>query len=329
MLTGGGRTQGEDLQMRVIYHQTWPVMVTPAWSSLCLYVSGDFDTLCTMYRFMHPRLFTGRLFLRAARAYHSPTGLKSVSEQDVAHFANFLAPSSILSTLPPTSVPAADLDQYNNDWMGKYHGTSSTVLKPKSTKEVSDIVKYCWENRIGVVPQGGNTGLVGGSVPIKDELIVSLANMNKVRSFDPVSGILSRCSCPSSSSIKIVTRYTCSRCRMHSPVSHGLRYSALSHNAAGSGRQRQVCYQQQYHPLHVNPNIYFRKQKSCQIGGNVATNAGGLRLLRYGSLHGSVLGLEVVLPEGTILDQLSSLRKDNTGWSFKYQHDLHSLFPRL
>lgn len=147
--------------------------------------------LCKMYSFIHPRLFTGRLLLRSTRPYHSPSPLKSVSELDVAHFANFLAPSSILSTLPPSSAPATDLDQYNNDWMGKYHGTSSTVLKPKSTKEVSEIVKYCWENRIGVVPQGGNTGLVGGSVPIRDELIVSLANMNKIRSFDPVSGIYS------------------------------------------------------------------------------------------------------------------------------------------
>jgi FAD/FMN-containing dehydrogenase len=58
---------------------------------------------------------------------------------------------------------------------------------------------------------------------------------------------------------------------------------------------------------------YLSMEHSCQIGGNIATNAGGLRLLRYGSLHGSVLGLEVVLPDGTILDQLSSLRKDNTG----------------
>ena len=73
--------------------------------------------------------------------------------------------------------------------MGKYKGKATTVLKPKTTEEVSDIMKWCWENRIGVVPQGGNTGLVGGSVPLENELILSLGNMNKVRSFDPVTGM--------------------------------------------------------------------------------------------------------------------------------------------
>ena len=72
--------------------------------------------------------------------------------------------------------------------MNKYHGQSTTVLRPRSTKEVSEIVKRCNERGIAIVPQGGNTGLVGGGVPTKDELILSLGNMNKVRSFDPVSG---------------------------------------------------------------------------------------------------------------------------------------------
>lgn len=132
-----------------------------------------------------------QLFFHSTRWHHAAAPivpLNSVTEQDVAHFAKFLAPTSILSTLPPTSLPVDDIAQYNNDWMGKYHGKSTTVLKPKTTQEVSEIVKWCWERRIGIVPQGGNTGLVGGSVPLHDELIVSLANMSKVRSFDPVSG---------------------------------------------------------------------------------------------------------------------------------------------
>lgn len=74
--------------------------------------------------------------------------------------------------------------------MNKYHGKSTTVLRPRTTEEVSEIVKWCNERRIGIVPQGGNTGLVGGGVPIKDELILSLGNMTKIRSFDPVSGEL-------------------------------------------------------------------------------------------------------------------------------------------
>ncbi|KAH9064059.1 FAD-binding domain-containing protein [Lactarius vividus] len=170
--------------------------------------------------------------------------LNSVTPDDIAHFAQFLPRNAILSTLSPVSVAPAEIEQYNSDWMGKYRGKSTTVLRPHTTEQVSKILKWCHERRIGVVPQGGNTGLVGGSVPIEDELILSLGNMSKVRSFDPVSG-------------------------------------------------------------------------SCQIGGNVSTNAGGLRLLRYGSLHGSVLGLEVVLPDGTILDNLSTLRKDNTGYDLK------------
>lgn len=126
------------------------------------------------------------------------------------------------------------------------------------------------------MPQGGNTGLVGGSVPVKDELILSLSNMNKVREFDPISGIL-------------VADAGC--------ILQSLTDYVTPHN-------------------HVMP-IDLGAKGSCQIGGNVATNAGGLRLLRYGSLHGSVLGLEVVLPDGTILDQLTTLRKDNTGYDIK------------
>jgi FAD/FMN-containing dehydrogenase len=73
--------------------------------------------------------------------------------------------------------------------MGKYRGRATTVLKPKTAQQVSDIVRWCAGRDIPIVPQGGNTGLVGGSVPLQDELVVSLANMNSVRSFDPVSGV--------------------------------------------------------------------------------------------------------------------------------------------
>lgn len=116
-------------------------------------------------------------------------GLKSLNADDLAHFSKILPASSIISTLPPVKSAASELDIYNDDWMGKYHGQSTTVLKPKTTQQVADIVRWCNEKRIGLVPQGGNTGLVGGSIPLKDELIISLANMNQVRSFDPISGV--------------------------------------------------------------------------------------------------------------------------------------------
>ena len=114
--------------------------------------------------------------------------LTPVAESDIIHFSKMLAPSSIISTLSQPPSTQEELDSFNNDWMGRYHGRSTTVLKPRSTQEVSEIMKWCNERRIGVVPQGGNTGLVGGSVPMDNEVILSLSNLNKVRSFDPVSG---------------------------------------------------------------------------------------------------------------------------------------------
>ena len=117
-----------------------------------------------------------------------PAGLNGVTEADLEHFSRILPSSSVLSTLPPKSQNPSELSIYNEDWMGKYKGKATTVLKPKTAEEVSKIMKWCWEKRIGVVPQGGNTGLVGGSVPLDNELILNLGSMNKVRSFDPVTG---------------------------------------------------------------------------------------------------------------------------------------------
>ncbi|KAI0735285.1 FAD-binding domain-containing protein [Earliella scabrosa] len=226
------------------------------------------------------RQLARRAFQRVPRRWtHSPAGLaglNSVTEEDLAHFATILPASSILSTLPSSATPSSELEPFNNDWMNKYHGQSTTVLKPRNVQEVSEIVKWCNQRRIGIVPQGGNTGLVGGGVPVRDEVIVSLANMSKVRSFDDVSGILVA--------------------------------------DAGCILQSLTDFLAPHH--HIVP-LDLGAKGSCQIGGNVSTNAGGLRLLRYGSLHGSVLGLEVVLPDGTILDQLTSLRKDNTGYDLK------------
>lgn len=132
----------------------------------------------------------------------------TLTEDDVKHFAGILAPTSILSSLPPFNHPQSDLDTYNNDWMGKYTGYSKLVLKPKTTAEVSAVLRHCYERKLAVVPQGGNTGLVGeydlcffwkyltlfgslgSGVPANDEVILSLANMSNVRSFDPMTGII-------------------------------------------------------------------------------------------------------------------------------------------
>ena len=168
----------------------------------------------------YSRTAASRLLRCARRWQHSSTqtSLNSITPDDIAHFAQFLPQNAILSTLPPISVPPSEIDQYNTDWMGKYRGTSTTVLRPQTTEQVSRIMKRCHERRIGVVPQGGNTGLVGGSVPLKDELILSLNNMAKVRSFDPVSGAsMLPYSSVSAHSIPIpMTRSACGRCWVHS-----------------------------------------------------------------------------------------------------------------
>ena len=251
-----------------------------------------------------PRLTPSTRPLRLLHSLTTPT------EADVVHFRSFLAPQSVISTLGANAVESSDLDQFNSDWMGKYKGQSRVVLKPRSTEEVSRIMKHCWERRIGVVPQGGNTGLVGsslvrsksqstylfatgGSVPVKDEVVITLSGMSDVRSFDPVSG--------TGAFFRTGSLFL---------------ISSLGILVADAGCVLESLSE------YIAPHSYIMPvdlgaKGSCHIGGNVATNAGGLRLLRYGSLHGSVLGLEVVLPDGTVLDQLSTLRKDNTGYDLK------------
>lgn len=169
-----------------------------------------------------------------------------------------------------------DIEPYNSDWMRKYRGHAKLVLKPATTEEVSRILKYCNDNMLAVVPQGGNTGLVGGSVPVFDEIVINLQRMDKIRSFDEVSGIL----------------------------------------VADAGVILEVADNFLAEKKHIFP-LDLGAKGSCQIGGNVATNAGGLRLLRYGSLHGNVLGIEAVLPDGTVIDDLLELRKNNTGYDIK------------
>lgn len=170
-----------------------------------------------------------------------------------------------------------DLESFNCDWMGKYKGQSKLALKPNSTEQVAQILRFCNERKLAVVPQGGNTGLVGGSVPVFDEIVLNLSRMNRVIEVDPVAGVL-----------------VCEA---------GCVLENLEAEVARKG---------------FTMPIDLGAKGSCQIGGNVATNAGGLRLVRYGSLHGTVLGLEAVLPDGTIFDGLSSLRKDNTGYDLKH-----------
>lgn len=199
-----------------------------------------------------------------------------VTEEHVRHFKELLGSDAAVLDAVTNEAAVDDMEPFNCDWMRKYRGHCRLVLKPGSTEEVSKVLKYCNDNMLAVVPQGGNTGLVGGSVPVFDEIVINMSRMNKVRSFDEVSGVLTA---DAGAVLEIVDNYL-----------------------AEKG--------------YIFP-LDLAAKGSCHIGGNVATNAGGLRLLRYGSLHGSVLGIEAVLPDGTVVDDLFKLRKNNTGYDIK------------
>ncbi|KAH7328471.1 hypothetical protein B0I35DRAFT_417485 [Stachybotrys elegans] len=199
-----------------------------------------------------------------------------VTPEHVAFFRDLLGAESAVLDGVGGGVAEADLEPFNEDWMRKYRGQSRLVLRPSSTEDVSKILKYCNDNKLAVVPQGGNTGLVGGSVPVFDEIVISMSRMNAIHSFDEVSGSL--------------------------VVDAGCILEVADHFLASKG--------------YIFP-LDLGAKGSCHVGGNVATNAGGLRLLRYGSLHGNVLGIEAVLPDGTIMNDLCTLRKNNTGYDLK------------
>lgn len=169
------------------------------------------------------------------------------------------------------------LAPFNHDWTHKYVGQSRLVLQPTSTDQISAILRYCNEKKLAVVPQGGNTGLVGGGVPVFDEIILSTSKMDKILSFDAEGAILSV--------------------------------------EAGCVLEHADKYLKDYG--HMMP-LDLGAKGSCQIGGNLATNAGGIRLLRYGSLPANTIGIQAVLADGSVMDGLSSNRKDNTGYSLKH-----------
>ncbi|XP_043814438.1 D-2-hydroxyglutarate dehydrogenase, mitochondrial isoform X3 [Manihot esculenta] len=211
-----------------------------------------------------------RCFGSAGTKIQRNPSFATLNSDDITYFKGVLGEKNVVQD-------EDRLEFVNADWMHKYKGSSRLLLLPTTTDEVSQILKYCNSRHLAVVPQGGNTGLVGGSVPVFDEVIVSMSSMNNVIDFDEVSGIL-------------VCEAGCILENLISFLDNQGFIMPLDLGAKGS----------------------------CQIGGNVSTNAGGLRLIRYGSLHGTVLGLEAVLANGNVLDMLGTLRKDNTGYDLKH-----------
>eukprot|EP00878_Enallax_costatus_P022280 GHUV01023625.1.p1 GENE.GHUV01023625.1~~GHUV01023625.1.p1 ORF type:complete len:250 (+),score=41.15 GHUV01023625.1:583-1332(+) len=149
-----------------------------------------------------------------------------VNDDDLKFFTSILGERGVVDG-------ESALEPMNRDWMGKYVGQSKLALKPSTTEEVSQVLAYCSLRRLAVVPQGGNTGLVGGSVPVFDEIVLNMSSMNKILSFDEVSGVL-------------VAQAGCILQTLDDYVSQRGHIMPLDLGAKGS----------------------------CQIGGNLSTNAG-------------------------------------------------------
>jgi FAD/FMN-containing dehydrogenase len=162
---------------------------------------------------------------------------------------------------------------HTTDWTGRWRGRTTAVVRPGSTAEVADVVRWCGAAGIGVVPQGGNTGLVGASVPLDGEVVVSLRRLNSVESVDPMGRTLA--------------------------AQAGVPLAAAQQAARKSG---------------LMLGIDLAARDSATVGGIVATNAGGLRVVRHGTTRAQVLGLEAVLADGSVLRRWTGLTKDNVGY---------------
>ena len=165
---------------------------------------------------------------------------------------------------------------YLREWRDLYQGRAGVVLRPGTTGQVAEIMRLAHAHAIPVVPQAGNTGLVGGQIPFNGEILLSVARLQRVRALDAAGYSMT--------------------------VEAGLTLAAAQAAAASVGR---------LFPLSL------ASEGGCQIGGNLASNAGGVGVLAYGTARQLVLGLEVVLADGRVVPGLAALKKDNTGYDLK------------
>ena len=176
----------------------------------------------------------------------------------------------------------AGMAPFLTDWRGRYSGKALCVVRPGNTEETARIVAACAAADVAMVPQGGNTGLVGGATPCapdsqrKAEVVVSMVRLNRIRNLDPDNNTIT--------------------------VEAGCILQRVREAAALAGR---------LFPLSL------AAEGSATIGGNLSTNAGGVQVLRYGNMRELTLGVEVVLADGRIWNGLRGLRKDNTGYDLK------------
>ncbi len=172
-----------------------------------------------------------------------------------------------------------DLTAYEIDWRKRYHGKALAVVRPGTVDQVAAVLRLCAQHHTAIVPQGGNTGLVGGSTPDPsgDQILLSLTRLNGVRNIDPAN------------------------------LTMTVEAGCILQNVQAAAAEQDLLF-----PLSL------AAEGSCTIGGNLATNAGGTQVLRYGSARDLCLGLEVVTASGEVWDGLSGLRKDNTGYDLRH-----------
>ncbi|MCE0744935.1 FAD-binding oxidoreductase [Acetobacter sicerae] len=193
-------------------------------------------------------------------------------------------PPALLAALEKALGPgglltdASDMAPFLTDWRSLFHGKACAVARPASTEACAEAVRLCAEHNVPVVPQGGNTSMVGGATP--DEtghaLVIVTSRMNRVREIDPIDNTM--------------------------VVEAGVTLKAAQDAATAAGLML---------PLSIS------SEGSAEIGGVLATNAGGNNTVRYGNARELVLGLEAVLPDGQVLDVMRRLRKDNTGYALR------------
>jgi FAD/FMN-containing dehydrogenase len=162
---------------------------------------------------------------------------------------------------------------YESDWTGRFRGSARVVVRPGSTAEVADVVRACGEAGIAICVQGGNTGLVGGSVPVDGAVLMSVKRLSEIEPVDVASGQVT--------------------------VGAGCTLAALQQVVRAAG---------------LDVGVDFAARESCTIGGMVSTNAGGERVLRYGTMRAQLVGVEAVLADGSVVSRLAGLPKDNTGY---------------
>ncbi|WP_051163331.1 FAD-binding oxidoreductase [Nocardia brevicatena] len=184
----------------------------------------------------------------------------------VAELADIVGSAHVL-TDPDTTA------RYITDWTGRWHGTTTAVVRPADTGEVARVLRVCRRAGVGIVPQGGNTGLVGGSVPMHGEIVLSLARLDSITAVDPIGHTLA--------------------------AGAGVTVARAQAAARGAG---------------LVFGVDLASRDSATLGGIVATNAGGVRVVRYGDTRAQLLGIEAVISDGSVLTRWKAFAKDNVGY---------------